>query len=116
MTGLSLYDLVIIITGLAVLNGFIVYLLLYVFLNRRYSRGLKSPSRLKEDVVMCGMEYDEEELSAPVSRVFVDIIKRSLPRFTRIIEEGGGTRILNNWFTWMLILLFIVVVLAIIYG
>jgi hypothetical protein len=116
MISVGLYDLVIIITGLAVLNGFIVYVFLYKLFTRLYGNKVRSPSRLKEDVVMCGMEYDEEELSAPVSRVFVDIIKRSLPRFTRIIEEGGGTRILNNWFTWMLILLFIVVVLAIIYG
>ncbi|ADI31278.1 hypothetical protein [Staphylothermus hellenicus] len=116
MNGLDIYIATLLVTGLAVLNGIIIYLILYKLLGKIYGEKLKSPSRLKEEVVMCGQEYTEETLSAPVSHVFTDIIKRSLPKLSKIIEEGGGTSILNNWFAWMLVLLLTIIVLAYVYG
>ncbi|ABN69762.1 hypothetical protein Smar_0656 [Staphylothermus marinus F1] len=116
MNELDIYMATLLVTGLAVLNGTVVYLIFYRLLGKIFWEKLRSPSRLKEEVVMCGQEYLEETLSAPVSRVFTDIVKRSLPKLSRIIEEGGGTSILNNWFAWMLVLLLIIIVLAYVYG
>lgn len=116
MNGLDIYVATMLITGLAVLNGILVYLVFYKLLGEMYWKKLRSPSRLKEELVMCGLEYEDEALSAPVSRVFTDIVKKSLPKLSKIIEEGGGTSILNNWFAWMLVLLLVMIILAYIYG
>ncbi len=108
--------LVLVATGLMIFLGFVVYMAFYEFLNKFYTRKLRSTSRLKEEVVMCGLEYDEDEISIPVSRVFTDIMRRSLPRIHYGVEKGGGTRILNDWFTWMLVFLTIMVILALVYS
>ncbi|MCD6196854.1 MAG: hypothetical protein J7J82_08725 [Staphylothermus sp.] len=112
----DLYTIILWLTGLMVVNGVVIYIVFYELLGRMYWKKLVSPSRIKEDVVMCGLEYSEETLSVPVSRVFMDIIKRSFPRASRIIEEGGGTSLLNNWFAWMLILLAVLLVILVVAG
>ncbi len=116
MIELDTISIVLVSTGLMLLVGLLSYWAFYMFLNKRYAGNLRSPSRLKGEVVMCGLEYSEDELSIPVSRVFTDIMRRALPRISSSIEKGAGSRILNDWFTWMLILLTIMVLLALIYG
>ena len=114
-----MYDLYIVImwlTGLMVVNGIVIYLMFYELLKRIYWKKIVSPSPIKEDIVMCGLEYEEENLSVPVSRVFMDIIRRSFPRISQIIEEGGGSSLLNNWFAWMLVLLSILLIILVVMG
>lgn len=116
MIAMDTVSIVLVATGIMAFIGLIIYFAFYELLNKRLFAGnLRSPSRLKEEIVMCGLEYEEEELSIPVSRVFTDIIRRALPRLHYSVEKGVGTRILNDWFTWMLVFLTIIVVLAIIY-
>ena len=103
------YTATLVLTGAMFLAGIMVYLMLYVMLQKIFASRLQSPSRLKEEVVMCGLEYSEDDVSIPVSRVFADIMKRSLPGIHKGVEEGLGSRILNDWFSWMLILLVVII-------
>ncbi len=119
MNGIEINDpyiLALIATGLFVLAGTSVYLVFYLLFKKLYGDKVRSPGKFKEELVMCGLEYTEEELTAPISRVFTDIMKRALPLVHRKIWETGGTRILNDWFTWMLIFLVIILVIVSIIG
>ncbi len=110
------YTLTLVITGAMFLAGLTVYGVFYHLLQRIFASGLKSKSRLKEEIVMCGHEYEYDEISAPISRIFIDIMKRSLPKLHYEVEERIGTRILNDWFTWMLVLLVIIILLIVFIG
>ena len=115
MFELNTYTLTLTLSLAMVFLGGLIYLMFYVMLQKIFVSGLRSPSRLKEEPVMCGLEYREEELSIPVSKVFTDIMKRALPRLHRSVEQGFGSRVLNDWFTWMLILLGIMVLLIVLF-
>lgn len=113
---LSMYELTLIASGLSLFAGLIVYLVFYVMFKRLYGDKVKCTSSLKEDVVMCGMEYYEEELTIPVSRVFTDIMKRALPWLHKRVIETGGSRVLNDWFFWMIVLLTILLTITLVWG
>ncbi len=110
------YTLTLYASGAMALIGAVVYLAFYLMFRRMYGDKVRSPSRLKMEPVMCGLEYREEELTVPISRVFTDIMERSLPRLHRSLRERGGTGVLNDWFAWMLIVLSILVILFSIMG
>ncbi len=116
MFELNTYALILYLSLVMVFLGGIIYLMFYVVLQKIFASNIRSPSRLKQEPVMCGLEYREEELSIPVSKIFADIMKRALPSLHRGIKEGFGTGILNDWFTWMLILLGVVVLLIVLFG
>jgi hypothetical protein len=103
-------------TGLTLFGGLVVYLVLYEMLQHLYVRKLASPSKLKEEVVMCGMEYERDELTAPVSRVFSMIMSKAFPRGHRGTIQLAGSIILNDWFSWMLITLAVILLIAVFAG
>lgn len=92
--------------------GLAVYAIFYYLFHRLYGSRVRSVSKFKEEIVMCGLEYTEEDLSAPVSKVFSDIMKRSLHGFHELVSRRLGTKVLNDWFAWMLIMLTIIIILA----
>ncbi len=110
------YIMTLVLSGAMFLAGLTVYGLFYHLLQKIFASGLGAKSAYKEEIVMCGLDYEYDEISAPISRVFVDIMKRSLPKLHYEVEEKIGTKILNDWFTWMLILLVTVVILIAMFG
>ncbi len=103
------YMLTLVYSATMLVAGLTVYLMLYKVFHSLYGGRVRSPSRLKEELVMCGLEYTDEELTAPISRVFTDVMRRALPRLHKSLYEKGGTGVLNDWFAWMLVVLFILV-------
>jgi hypothetical protein len=110
------YLFTLLMTGIMSLVALTAYLLFYKLLQGLFAKGLKSPSKYREEIVMCGRDYEEDSISIPLSKVFTDIMKRALPKMHYEIEEHIGTRILSDWFTWMLILLVTVVILIAVFG
>ncbi len=107
------YILALIYSAGMFVSGLVVYLVFYKLFHKLYGSKVRSPSRLKDEIVMCGMEYEGEELTAPISKVFTDIMRKALPRLHKGLYEKTGTGVLNDWFAWMLIILFILVAFAV---
>ncbi len=106
------YMLVLIVSLATFMVGFVVYIIFYYMFHKLYGSKVRSISRLKEEIVMCGLEYSEEVLSAPATKIFSDVMKRSLRGVHNILTKELGTRVLNDWFAWMLIMLTLIIVLA----
>jgi len=106
------YMLVLIISLASFMVGFVVYIIFYYMFHKLYGSKVRSDSRLKEEIVIHGLEYSEEVPSVPVTKIFLDVMKRSLHSLHDIMTKELGTRVLNDWFAWMLIMLTLIIVLA----
>ncbi len=110
------YGLVLVTTGLTLFLGLLVYTLLYEMMQMIYGRPLRNRGRTREEVVMCGMDYEAEELTAPSVRVFTMIMSKTFPRGHGGFIRTFGSVILNDWFAWMLAALALVVAMAVAWG
>ncbi|HDJ27584.1 MAG TPA: hypothetical protein ENF35_04675 [Aciduliprofundum sp.] len=113
---LGVYELVLVTTGLTLFLGAIGYAILYEMLQKIYGRPLRNRGATREEVVMCGMEYDRGELTAPTARVFTMIMSKAFPRGHGGFLRTFGTVVLNDWFAWMLAALALIVALAVAWG
>jgi len=106
------YMLVLIISLASFMVGFVVYIIFYYIFHKLYGSKVRSDSKLKDEIVIHGLKYSEEVLSVPATRIFIDVMKHSLHSLHDIMTKELGTRVLNDWFAWILIMLTLIIVLA----
>ncbi len=112
----DVFSLIVIVSGLMALGGFVVYFGLFMLFKKRFGEKITYHDPVKEDIVMCGEEPPSEEFIVPITRVFVDVMTRAFRRAFKTIMETAGSNIVQDWFFYMLLVLIALIIISILVG